>query len=241
MIKGDLSGLHAAHLLRRVQTAICERSGIDPSDVEQIIGGCVTQAGEQSNNIARHAWLSGGDDWTCGGTTIDTQCGSGQQANNLINALVKGGTIDVGIACGARGDEPRRPRRQRDQRPRLSSSRRTGPGTRRSTSSRRPSASRRSAASRATTSTPSASSRSARPPRARARAASSARSCRSRCPCSATTASRPAPDARRRQRPGHPPVDARGPRRAEADRCPAASTPRATRRRSPTAPPPCSG
>ncbi len=100
MIKGDLSGLHAAHLLRRVQTAVCERSGIHPSDVEQVIGGCVTQAGEQSNNITRQAWLSGGDDWTCGGTTIDTQCGSGQQANSLINALVKGGTIDVGIACG---------------------------------------------------------------------------------------------------------------------------------------------
>ncbi len=100
MIKGDLSGLHAAHLLRRVQTAICERSGIRPADVEQVIGGCVTQAGEQSNNITRQAWLSGGDDWTCGGTTIDTQCGSGQQANSLINALVKGGTIDVGIACG---------------------------------------------------------------------------------------------------------------------------------------------
>ena len=100
MLKGDLSGLHAAHLLRRVQTAICERNGIHPSDVEQVIGGCVTQAGEQSNNITRQAWLSGGDDWTCGGTTIDTQCGSGQQANSLINALVKGGTIDVGIACG---------------------------------------------------------------------------------------------------------------------------------------------
>ncbi|HEB91115.1 MAG TPA: steroid 3-ketoacyl-CoA thiolase, partial [Deltaproteobacteria bacterium] len=69
-------------------------------DVEQIIGGCVTQAGEQSNNITRQAWLSEGDDWTCGGTTIDTQCGSGQQANSLINALVKGGSIDIGIACG---------------------------------------------------------------------------------------------------------------------------------------------
>ncbi|MEZ4330800.1 MAG: steroid 3-ketoacyl-CoA thiolase [Myxococcota bacterium] len=99
-IKGDLSGLHAAHLLRRVQTALLERNGIRAGDVEQVIGGCVTQAGEQSNNITRQAWLSKGDDWTCGGTTIDTQCGSGQQANSLINALVKGGTIDVGMACG---------------------------------------------------------------------------------------------------------------------------------------------
>jgi acetyl-CoA C-acetyltransferase len=100
MIRGDLSGIHPAHLLRKVQTAVCERSGIPTCDVEQIIGGCVTQAGEQSNNIVRHAWLSEGDDYTCGATTIDTQCGSGQQANHLIHALVKGGTIDVGIACG---------------------------------------------------------------------------------------------------------------------------------------------
>ncbi|MBJ22243.1 MAG: steroid 3-ketoacyl-CoA thiolase [bacterium] len=100
MIKGELSGLHAARLLRKVQTAVCERAGVPTRDVEQIIGGCVTQAGEQSNNITRQAWLSEGDDWTCGGTTIDTQCGSGQQANSLINALVKGGSIDVGIACG---------------------------------------------------------------------------------------------------------------------------------------------
>jgi acetyl-CoA C-acetyltransferase len=100
MIRGELSGLHAARLLRKVQTAVCERAGVPTKDIEQIIGGCVTQAGEQSNNITRQAWLSEGDDWTCGGTTIDTQCGSGQQANSLINALVKGGSIDVGIACG---------------------------------------------------------------------------------------------------------------------------------------------
>jgi acetyl-CoA C-acetyltransferase len=100
MIRGELSGIHAAVLLRQVQSAVCERTGVPTSDVEQVIGGCVTQAGEQSNNIVRHAWLSAGDDYTCGGTTIDTQCGSGQQANHLINALIKGDTIDVGIACG---------------------------------------------------------------------------------------------------------------------------------------------
>ena len=56
--KGDLSGIHPAKLLGRVQEAVVERAGIDPGSLEQIIGGCVTQAGEQSNNIARHAWLS---------------------------------------------------------------------------------------------------------------------------------------------------------------------------------------
>jgi acetyl-CoA C-acetyltransferase len=100
MIKGELSGMHTARILRTIQSAVCERAGVPTKDIEQIIGGCVTQAGEQSNNITRQAWLSEGDDWTCGGTTIDTQCGSGQQANSLINALVKGGSIDVGIACG---------------------------------------------------------------------------------------------------------------------------------------------
>ncbi len=98
--KGWLSGLHPAVLLWKVQRAAVEGAGVDPTVVEQIIGGCVTQAGEQAGNIARHAWLSVGDDFTVAGTTIDTQCGSGQQANNLVNAMVKSGTIDCGIGCG---------------------------------------------------------------------------------------------------------------------------------------------
>ena len=99
-IKGDLSGIHAGKLLAEVQTAVIERAGVEPEDVEQIIGGCVTQAGEQSNNIVRHGWLSSGKTWRTGGTTIDTQCGSGQQANHLVSALVRAGSIDIGIACG---------------------------------------------------------------------------------------------------------------------------------------------
>ena len=101
MGKGDLSGLHAAHLLGKLQKGLVEKAGIEPKEVDQIFGGCVTQAGEQSNNITRHAWLSvTPDDYSTAGTTIDVQCGSGQQANNLVNALVKGGSIDVGLACG---------------------------------------------------------------------------------------------------------------------------------------------
>ena len=98
--RGELSSIHPATLLGKVQRAVVENAGIDAPEVEQIIGGCVTQAGEQSNNIARHAWLSVGDDYTTGGTTVDAQCGSGQQANNLVSALVKVGSIDVGIGCG---------------------------------------------------------------------------------------------------------------------------------------------
>jgi acetyl-CoA C-acetyltransferase len=98
--KGALSAFHPGHLLAKVQEAVVERAGIDPAEVEQIVGGCVTQAGEQSNNIARNAWLTRGKQYGVAGTTVDTQCGSGQQANNFVNALVKSGSIDVGIACG---------------------------------------------------------------------------------------------------------------------------------------------
>jgi acetyl-CoA C-acetyltransferase len=98
--KGELSGLHPALLLAKVQYGLCEKAGLDPKEVEQVIGGCVTQAGEQSNNVARNAWLSAGKGWHTGGTTVDTQCGSGQQANHLVRALVQAGSIDCGIACG---------------------------------------------------------------------------------------------------------------------------------------------
>ena len=100
MIKGQLSGFHCTRLLQAVQSAVVERAGIDPGEVEQIIGGCVTQAGEQSNNVARNAWLTRGDHYEVAGTTVDSQCGSSQQATHLTAALVKAGSIDVGIACG---------------------------------------------------------------------------------------------------------------------------------------------
>jgi acetyl-CoA C-acetyltransferase len=100
MGRGDLSGYHAAQLLGELQKGLVEKAGIAMKDVEQIFGGCVTQAGEQAGNIARHAWLSVSDDYSTAGTTVDVQCGSGQQANNIVSALIKGGSIDVGIACG---------------------------------------------------------------------------------------------------------------------------------------------
>jgi acetyl-CoA C-acetyltransferase len=98
--RGDLSGMHPAHLLGRVQDAVVERAGVDPTAIEQVIGGCVTQAGEQSNNITRVAWLSRDKGWTTGGTTVDAQCGSGQQANHMISAFVRAGCIEAGVACG---------------------------------------------------------------------------------------------------------------------------------------------
>jgi acetyl-CoA C-acetyltransferase len=97
---GWLAGLHAAEVLGAAQRAVVERAGIDPELVEQLIGGCVTQAGEQSNNVTRTAWLHSGLPWQTGATTIDAQCGSAQQANHLIAGLIATGAIDIGIACG---------------------------------------------------------------------------------------------------------------------------------------------
>ena len=97
---GWLSGLHPAELLGLTQRAVIERAGIDPSEIEQVIGGCVMQVGAQSNNVTRTAWLHAGLPWQVGATTVDCQCGSAQQANHLIAGLIATDTIDVGIACG---------------------------------------------------------------------------------------------------------------------------------------------
>ena len=97
---GWLAGLHAAEILGAAQKGVLDRSGIDPLLIEQVIGGCVTQAGAQSNNITRTAWLHAGLPWQTGATTVDCQCGSAQQANHLIAGLIATGAIDAGIACG---------------------------------------------------------------------------------------------------------------------------------------------
>ncbi|MCZ4277832.1 steroid 3-ketoacyl-CoA thiolase [Rhodococcus sp. BGS-1C] len=97
---GWLSGLHAAELLGLAQHGALDRLGLDPAMIEQVIGGCVTQAGEQSNNITRTAWLHAGLPWQSGCTTVDAQCGSAQQATHLVAGLISIGAIDAGMACG---------------------------------------------------------------------------------------------------------------------------------------------
>jgi acetyl-CoA C-acetyltransferase len=97
---GGLAGLHAAELLGAAQVELVKRAGIDPAEVEQVVGGCVTQAGEQASNITRTAWLSQSLPYETAATTIDCQCGSSQQANHFVANLVAAGAIDVGIACG---------------------------------------------------------------------------------------------------------------------------------------------
>ncbi len=97
---GGLSSLHPTDLLGVVQKAIIERTGIDPSAVEQVVGGNVSQVGAQSFNITRTAWLSAGLPLTTACTTIDTQCGSSQQATGLAASLIASGVVDVALACG---------------------------------------------------------------------------------------------------------------------------------------------
>ncbi len=97
---GWLSGLHATEILGAAQRAAVERAGLDPELVEQAIGGCVTQAGEQGSNVTRQAWLNAGLPWQTGATTVDAQCGSAQQATHLIAGLIAAGAIDVGMSCG---------------------------------------------------------------------------------------------------------------------------------------------
>jgi len=97
---GGLSTMHPAEVLATVQKAAIERTGIDPAEVGQVVGGCVSQVGEQTFNIARTAWLSAGMPMSVAATTVDTQCGSSQQATNLAASLVGSGTVDVALACG---------------------------------------------------------------------------------------------------------------------------------------------
>ncbi|GAA4864798.1 steroid 3-ketoacyl-CoA thiolase [Saccharopolyspora rosea] len=98
--RGWLSGLHATEILGAAQRGVLDRAGLDPGLVGQVIGGCVTQAGEQSGNVTRTAWLHSGLPHQVGCTTIDAQCGSAQQATHLIAGLIAAGSVDVGISCG---------------------------------------------------------------------------------------------------------------------------------------------
>ena len=97
---GGLSTMHPADVLGVALKELIARSGIDPAEVEQVVGGCVSQVGEQSFNITRTAWLAAGLPQATAATTVDTQCGSSQQATSLAASLIGSGAIDVAIACG---------------------------------------------------------------------------------------------------------------------------------------------
>ncbi|MFF3400597.1 thiolase family protein [Streptomyces sp. NPDC002659] len=102
--KGKPSGaLHdelPVDLLARTLVALVERAGIDPALVDDVIGGCVTQVGDQSFNITRNAVLAAGFPESVPGVTVDRQCGSSQQAAHIAAQGVISGAYDIAIACG---------------------------------------------------------------------------------------------------------------------------------------------
>src|SRR6266576_5434351 len=97
---GALSGWHPADLLGLALTALVERSGVDPGIVDDVVGGCVTQVGEQSTNVTRNAWVGAGLPWHVPATSVDRQCGSSQQAVHFVAQGVMAGAYDVAVACG---------------------------------------------------------------------------------------------------------------------------------------------
>jgi acetyl-CoA acyltransferase len=98
--KGGLAEVHPAELSAFVLCELVGRAGIDAAVVDDVVWGCVTQTGEQTNNIARTAVLAAGWPEHIPGTTIDRQCGSSQQALHFAAAGVVAGHYDVAAAGG---------------------------------------------------------------------------------------------------------------------------------------------
>ncbi|MBV9484910.1 MAG: acetyl-CoA C-acyltransferase [Frankiaceae bacterium] len=98
--KGKLAGWHPTDLLAHVLNGLVERNGIDPALVDDVIGGCVTQSGEQSTNVTRNAWVAAGLPHSVPATSVDRQCGSSQQAVHFAAQGVMAGAYDLVIACG---------------------------------------------------------------------------------------------------------------------------------------------
>jgi acetyl-CoA acetyltransferase family protein len=98
--KGYYRDAHPSNLLAKTYSELISRSGIDPSEVGDVVAGCVQQFGEQGLNIGRNAWLEAGLPQEVPATTVDRQCGSAQQAVNFAAALVASGVHDVAIGGG---------------------------------------------------------------------------------------------------------------------------------------------
>src|SRR5207248_1202922 len=98
--KGKLSGFHPTDLLGTVLRGLLERTGVDPLQIDDVIGGCVTQTGEQGVNVTRNAWIAAGLPWDVPATSVDRQCGSSQQAVHFGAQGVMAGAYDLVIACG---------------------------------------------------------------------------------------------------------------------------------------------
>ncbi|MBV8715104.1 MAG: thiolase family protein [Chloroflexi bacterium] len=97
---GVFAGWHPVEMLSFTLRSLIERTNVDPGEVEDVIGGCVGQVGEQAGNVSRYAWLDAGLPQTTPATTIDRQCGSGLQAIQFAAQGVKAGGYDLVVACG---------------------------------------------------------------------------------------------------------------------------------------------
>ncbi len=97
---GALAGVIAPRLLATATREVLQRADVAPGEVDQLVAGCVTQAGQQASNVGRTSWLTVGDDFTTAATTVDCQCGSGLQANNFAMGLVATGGAQIAIGCG---------------------------------------------------------------------------------------------------------------------------------------------
>jgi acetyl-CoA C-acetyltransferase len=97
---GVLAGIHPADLLGVAQREVLARANVEPDCVELVVGGCVTNVGEQSFNICRTAWLSSGLPYATPAVTVDTHCGSSLQAVSFAAAEIASGSVDVVLACG---------------------------------------------------------------------------------------------------------------------------------------------
>jgi acetyl-CoA C-acetyltransferase len=100
---GKLAGWHPADMAAETLNALVDRSGADPTAIEDVILGCVTQAGEQAFAFGRNAVLASKLPETVPAVTIDRQCGSSQQAVQFAAQAVMSGTQDIVIAAGAEG------------------------------------------------------------------------------------------------------------------------------------------
>jgi acetyl-CoA acyltransferase len=98
---GLLSAFHPVDLLAQTLQALVARSDLDPALIDDVIGGCLSQVGEQAVNITRNAVLAAGFPHSVPGTTVDRQCGSSQQAAHFAAQGVIAGAYDIVIACGA--------------------------------------------------------------------------------------------------------------------------------------------
>src|SRR5438477_8092655 len=97
---GGLAHVHPADLGAHSLNALMERTGVDPSAVEDVVFGCVDAIGPQAGDVARTAWLAAGLPEEVPGVTIDRQCGSSQQALHFAAQAVMSGTSDLVIAGG---------------------------------------------------------------------------------------------------------------------------------------------